>query len=69
MVMGCAWALFSNHAHFPLRMGDTPLATPEARGLFCYLAVKELGYSMLEIADRLGKSQPGVEYALRKCTN
>ena len=38
----------------------------EARGLFCYWAVRELGYSMLEIAGRLGMSQPGVVYAVRR---
>ena len=38
----------------------------EARGLFCYWAVRELGYSMLEIAGRLGISQPGVVYAVRR---
>ena len=37
-----------------------------ARGLFCYWAVRELGYSMLEIAGRLGISQPGVVYAVRR---
>jgi len=35
-------------------------------GLFCYWAVRELGYSMLEIAGRLGMSQPGVVYAVRR---
>jgi hypothetical protein len=34
-------------------------AKTQARGLFCYWAVRELGYSMLEIAGRLGMSQPG----------
>ncbi len=38
----------------------------EARGLFCYWAVRELGYSMLEIAGLLGMSQPGVVYAVRR---
>ena len=38
----------------------------EARGLFCYWSVRELGYSMLEIARRLGMSQPGVVYAVRR---
>ena len=41
-------------------------AKAEARGLFCYWAVRELGYSMLEIAGRLGMSQPGVVYAVRR---
>jgi len=38
----------------------------EARGLFCYWAVRELGYSMLEISRRLNMSQPGVVYAVRR---
>ena len=38
----------------------------EARGLFCYWAVRELGYSMLALARRLGMSQPGVVYAVRR---
>jgi hypothetical protein len=38
----------------------------EARGLFCYWAVRELGYSMLEISRRLKMSQPGVVYAVRR---
>ena len=38
----------------------------EARSLFCYWAVRELGYSMLELARRLGMSQPGVVYAVRR---
>ncbi|MBW1737840.1 MAG: transposase [Deltaproteobacteria bacterium] len=41
-------------------------AKAEARGLFCYWAVRDLGYSMLEIAGRLGMSQPGVVYAVRR---
>ena len=35
-------------------------AKAEVRGLFCYWAVRELGYSNLEIAGRLGMSQPAV---------
>jgi putative transposase len=38
----------------------------EARGLFCYWAVRELGYSMLEISRHLNMSQPGVVYAVRR---
>ena len=41
-------------------------AKAEARGLFCYWVVRELGYSMLEMAGRLGMSQPGVVYAVRR---
>jgi hypothetical protein len=39
-----AWAPLSDHAHFLLRR------------LFCYWTVRDLGYSMLEIAGRLGIS-------------
>ncbi|MBC8394346.1 MAG: transposase [Deltaproteobacteria bacterium] len=38
----------------------------EARGLFCYWAVRELGYSMMELARRLRMSQPGVLYAVKR---
>jgi putative transposase len=41
-------------------------AKAAARGLFCYWAVRDLGYSMLEIAGWLGMSQPGVVYAVRR---
>jgi len=41
-------------------------AKAEAMGLFCYWAVRELGYSMLEIAGRLGMSQTGVVYAVNR---
>lgn len=56
---------------FELSVGDIysksrEKAKAEARGLFCYWAVRELGYSMLEIAGRLGMSHPGVVYAVRR---
>ena len=56
---------------FDLSVGDIysksrEKAKVEARGLFCYWAVRELGYSMLEIARRLGMSQPGVVYSVRR---
>lgn len=38
----------------------------EARSVFCYWAVRELGISGTEMAKRLGMSQPGVAYALRR---
>ena len=34
-------------------------AEPETRGLFCSWAAKELGYSILEIARRLGTAETG----------
>jgi putative transposase len=41
-------------------------AQAEARALFCYWAVRELGYSMREISGRLAMSQRGVVYAVRR---
>ncbi len=36
-----------------------------ARALFCYRAVKELGHGQRELAGKLGMTQPGVGYAVR----
>jgi hypothetical protein len=41
-------------------------AIAEARGLFCYWAVRELGYSLAEIGQALGRSGPGVGYAVQR---
>jgi len=38
----------------------------EARGLFCYWAVRELGYGQAELGRRLGMTQPGVGYAIQR---
>ena len=38
----------------------------EARSLFCYWAVRELGISGISLARRLGMSQSGVVYAVNK---
>lgn len=38
----------------------------EARGLFCYWAVRELGYGQAELGRRLGVTQPGVGYAVQR---
>ena len=38
----------------------------EARSLFCYLAVRELGFSLTELAKRLGMTQPAVGYAVSR---
>ena len=39
----------------------------EARGLFCYWAVRELGYGLTEIGKRLGMTQPDdVGYAVKR---
>ncbi len=36
----------------------------EARGLFCYWAVRELGYALTDLAKHLNMSGPGVGYAV-----
>jgi putative transposase len=36
----------------------------DARGLFCFWAVTELGYGQKELAKKLGMTQPGVGYAV-----
>jgi len=41
-------------------------AQVEARDLFCYWAVRELGISCTDVAKRLGMSQPGVGYAVSR---
>jgi hypothetical protein len=38
----------------------------DARSLFCFWAVRKLGYGQRELARRLGMSQPGVGYAVIK---
>ena len=38
----------------------------EARGLFCYWAVRELGYALRDLAKRLNMSGPGVGYAVSR---
>lgn len=38
----------------------------EARALFCFWVVRELGYGQRELARRLGLTQPGVGYAVTK---
>jgi len=38
----------------------------EARGLFCYWAVRELGYALTDLARKLRMTQPGVGYAVRR---
>jgi hypothetical protein len=37
-----------------------------ARALFCYWAVEELGYTQNEMAKRLGMTQPGVGYSVHR---
>jgi hypothetical protein len=38
----------------------------DARALFCFWAVRGLGYGQRELARRLGMTQPGVGYAVIK---
>ena len=38
----------------------------EARSLFCYWAVRELGVSNTELGRKLGVSQPAVGYAVKR---
>jgi hypothetical protein len=38
----------------------------EARGLLCYWGVRELGYRLTDLARKLGMTQPGVGYAVRR---
>lgn len=38
----------------------------DARGLYCYWAVRELGYALTDLARRLSMTQPGVGYAVRR---
>ena len=38
----------------------------EARSVFCYWAVRELGIEGTQVAKRLGMSQPGVVYAIKR---
>ncbi len=38
----------------------------EARSLFCYWAVRELGFGLTDLAKLLGMSQPGVGYAVSR---
>jgi len=37
-----------------------------ARSLFCYWAVRELGISLTDIGRRFGMSVPGVAYAVKR---
>ena len=37
-----------------------------ARALYCYWAVKELGYAQRELAKKLGMTPPGIGYAVRR---
>ena len=38
----------------------------EARSVFCYWAVRELGVEGAQMAKRLGMSPPGIAYAVKR---
>ena len=49
-----------------LYQGSRQQAVADARGLFCYWAVRELGYSATYIAGKLNRTVAGVVYAGRR---
>jgi hypothetical protein len=49
-----------------LFQGSRQQAVADARGLFCYWAVRELGYSATHIAGKLKRTVAGVVYAMRR---
>lgn len=46
--------------------GSREKTKAEARGLFCFWAVRELGYGLTELSKWLGMTQPGVGYAVKR---
>ncbi len=52
-----------------LFQGSQQQAVADARGLFCYWAVRELGYSATHIAEKLNRTVAGVVYAMRRGEN
>jgi len=56
---------------YEMEMGDIYLEGKQrkrvkARSLFCYWAVRELGFSLTELAQRLNISVPGVGYSVER---
>jgi REP element-mobilizing transposase RayT len=49
-----------------LYTGGRQLLVADARGLFCYWAVRELEYSATHVAKKLNRTVAGVVYALRR---
>jgi putative transposase len=49
-----------------LYSGSRKKDVSEARSVYCYLCVKELGESMTDVAKRLGLTQPAVGYAVER---
>jgi len=52
-----------------LFQGSRQQAVADARGLFCYWAVGELGYTASRIAEKLNRTVAGVVYAMRRGEN
>ena len=55
----------------PQRIGDSGRYTDvvEARSVFCYWAVRELGVSATELARRFGMTQPAVSISVKRGEN
>ncbi len=49
-----------------LYSGTCRQAVADARGLFCYWAVHELGYSLIQLGRVLGRTGPGIGYAVQR---
>jgi len=49
-----------------LYSGSRRQSIADARGLFCYWAVHELGYSLTQLAQALGRTGPGIGYAVQR---
>jgi chromosomal replication initiation ATPase DnaA len=46
--------------------GSREKTEAQARGLFCYWAARELGYGLTGLSRRLGMTQTGVGYAVKR---
>jgi hypothetical protein len=55
-----------NIARKDIYSGSREKTKAEARGIFCYWAVRELGYGLTDLSRRLGMTQPGVGYAVKR---
>ncbi len=57
--------IFSIHPEDIFQPGKQPLKV-KARSLLCYWAVKELGFTMVDLASKLNVSQPAVSICVRR---
>ena len=57
--------IFSIYPEDIFKSGKQPLKV-KARSLLCYWAVKELGFTMVDLASRLNVSQPAVSISVRR---